>query len=213
MNINPCSWLSRHFFFNLHIVPFYFLKLHGNLLSHFHIQNSERPSKIFIINCLCSIQQPLLGHSIASEYAKNIGTMINNHMHVLVDAEVDAILRRCGLSDKMPLFHSALKKESNVGSMAGGARLAESEETSPAALSECLKALFGLILGRESSLPEFEQMQVPKLRSEACIQVAKSLAEAYEVIYNVIMDPSNGYPDPRLLARHPPDQIKTILGI
>ncbi|PKI57248.1 hypothetical protein CRG98_022345, partial [Punica granatum] len=158
--------------------------------------NSERPSKIFLINCLCAIQQPLLGHSVASEYAKNIETMINNHMRILVDKEVDAILRRCGLSDKMPLFYRALEKESNTGSVAGGTQggtqLAESEETSPAALSECLKALFGLILGSESSLPEFEQMQVPKLRSEACIQVAKSLAEAYEVIYNVIMDPSNG---------------------
>ncbi|KAL0393779.1 UNVERIFIED_CONTAM: Conserved oligomeric Golgi complex subunit [Sesamum latifolium] len=83
----------------------------------------------------------------------------------------------------------------------------------PAALSECLKAFFGLILGSENSLPEFEQMQVPSLRSEACIQLARSLAQAYEVIYKGIMDPKNGYPDPRSLARHPPDQIRTILGI
>ncbi|KAK4803224.1 hypothetical protein SAY86_001427 [Trapa natans] len=176
-------------------------------------QNSEKPSKIFLINCLCSIQQPLLGHSIASEYAKNMGNMINNHMNILVDKEVDAILRRCGLSEKMSLFRSALNEEPDTSSTEGGIRLAESDETSPAALSECLKALFGLILGSESSLPEFEQLQVPKLRSEACAKVAKSLSEAYEVIYNVIMDPSNGYPDPRSLARHPPNQIRTILGI
>lgn len=142
---------------------------------------------------------------------KNLGAMIDNHLRVLVEREVDAILRRCGLSQKMDHFRSSLnKKATHTGD---GGPLAEIEETSPASLSECLKAFFGLILGSESSLPEFEQMQVPKLRSEACIQVAQSLAESYELIYKAIMDPENRYPDPKSLARHPPDQIRTILGI
>ncbi|KAM4085309.1 hypothetical protein ACJW30_10G017100 [Castanea mollissima] len=172
-------------------------------------QNNETPSKIFLINCLSAIQQPLYGHEVAAEYVKNLGAMIDNHMRVLVEKEVEAILRRCGLSQKMLHFHNSLNKEAGNTS----APLAELEDTAPASLSECLKAFFGLVLGSESSLPEFEQMQVPKLRSEACIQVAKSLAEAYELMYKAIMDPANGYPDPKSLARHPPDQIRTILGI
>ncbi|KAL7166554.1 hypothetical protein ACSBR2_037263 [Camellia fascicularis] len=168
-------------------------------------QTSETPSKIFLINCLCAIQQPLLGHEVASEYVKKLGTMIDNHMNSLVEKEVSTILRRCGLSNKMSHFQNSLNSEEIL--------LAEMEDTSPTALSECLKAFFGLILGSESSLPEFEQMQVPKLRSETCIQVARSLAEAYELIYKAIMDPKNQYPDPKSLARHPPDQIRTILGI
>ncbi|KAK9292352.1 hypothetical protein L1049_020318 [Liquidambar formosana] len=174
-------------------------------------QNSETPAKIFLINCLCAIQQPLLGHEVAAQYVKNLGAMINNHMHVLVEKEVDMILRRCGLSNKMPHFHNSFNNEASDAIV--GPPLAEIEETSPASLSECLKAFFGLILGSESSLPEFEQMQVPKLRSEACVQVARSLADAYELIYKAIMDPRNSYPDPRSLARHPPHQIRTILGI
>lgn len=169
------------------------------------LQTSETPSKIFLINCLSAIQQPLLGHEVASEYVKKLGVMIDSHLHGLVGKEVDAVLRRCGLSDKMPHFHNSLNSESLP--------LAEIEETSPASLSECLKAFFGLVLGSESSLPEFEQMQVPKLRSEACVQLARLLAEAYELIYKAIMDPKNRYPDPKSLARHPPDQIRTILGI
>lgn len=169
------------------------------------MQTSETPVKIFLINCLCTIQQPLSRHEVASEYVAKLGTMIDNHMNGLVEKEVDAILKRCGLSNKMLHFHNALNNEVTP--------LAELDDTSPAALSESLKAFFGLILGSESSLPEFEQMQVPKLRSEACIQVARSLAEAYEVIYKAIMDPKNQYPDPKSLARHPPDQIRTILGI
>ncbi|KAK6158558.1 hypothetical protein DH2020_005872 [Rehmannia glutinosa] len=171
-------------------------------------QIREKPSRIFLINCLCAIRQPLLGHDVASEYVKKLGTMIESHVRGLVEKEVDAILRKCGLSNKMSHFYDSSNDES-----VSRPPLAETEDMSPAALSECLKAFFGLILGSESSLPEFEQMQVPSLRSEACVQLAKSLAEAYEVIYKGIMDPNNGYPDPRSLARHPPDQIRTILGI
>ncbi|XP_040986918.1 conserved oligomeric Golgi complex subunit 6 [Juglans microcarpa x Juglans regia] len=174
-------------------------------------QNNETPSKIFLINCLSAIQQPLYGHDVAAEYVKNLRAMIDNHLRILVEKEVDSILGRCGLSQKMHHFHSSLNKE--AGKTAIWAPLAEVEETSPASLSDCLKAFFGLVLGSETSLPEFEQMQVPKLRSEACIQIARSLAEVYELIYEAIMDPENRYPDPKSLARHPPDQIRTILGI
>ncbi|GFP81526.1 conserved oligomeric golgi complex subunit 6 [Phtheirospermum japonicum] len=172
-------------------------------------QIRETPSRIFLINCLSAIRQPLLGHDVASEYVKKLGTMIENQVRGLVEKEVDTILRRCGLSSKMPHFHNSLKNDESISKPP----LAETDDMSPSALSECLKAFFGLILGSENSLPEFEQMQVPSLRSEACLQLAKSVAEAYEVIYKGIMDPNNGYPDPRSLARHPPDQIRTILGI
>lgn len=142
---------------------------------------------------------------MASEYIKKLGIMIDSHTHSLVEKEVDAILRRCGLSNKISYFRD---KDTSDGPPLG-----EREDTAPASLSDSLKAFFGLILGSESSLPEFEQIQVPSLRSEACAQVARSLAEAYEHIYKAIMDPKNHYPDPNSLARHPPDQIRTILGI
>lgn len=174
-------------------------------------QSMETPSKIFLINCLCTIQQPLIGHEAAAKYAKSIGGMIDNHMRILVDKEVETILRRCNLLNKMPNFRKTLDEASEKAT--AGSPLAEVEETSPASLSESLNIFFGLILGTETSLPEFEQLQVPKLRSEACIQLAKSLADAYELVYNAIMDPKNSYPDPKALARHPPDQIRTILGI
>uniref|UniRef100_A0A6N2M3I9 Conserved oligomeric Golgi complex subunit 6 n=1 Tax=Salix viminalis TaxID=40686 RepID=A0A6N2M3I9_SALVM len=151
-------------------------------------KNSESPSKIFLINCLCAIQQPLSRHKVAAGYLKKLGEMIENHMHSLVEKEVEAILSRCGLSQKMHYFQKSLNEE---GRTAAGTPLVEIEDTSPLSLSECLRAFFGLILGNESSLPEFELMQVPKLRSEAGVQVARSLAEAYTLIYTAIMDPRN----------------------
>lgn len=177
-------------------------------------QNSETPSKIFLINCLCAIQQPLVEYDVATEFVKNLGATIDNHMRLLVEKEVEAILRRCGLSNKMPHFHNYISSSLNSNnSDTHVIPLAEMEATSPLSLADSLKVFFGLVLGSENSLPEFELMQVPKLRSEACLQVARSLADAYELIYNAIMDPKNQYPDPKSLARHPPHQIKTILGI
>ncbi|CAN1306266.1 Conserved oligomeric Golgi complex subunit 6 [Linum perenne] len=170
-------------------------------------QNTETPSKIFLVNCLCAIQQPLSKHEIASEYVDKLGALIDKHINDLVGREVNAILQRCGLSQKMAFFSNSADQET------APRPLAEVEETSQASLAECLRAFFGLVLGSESTLPEFEQMQVPKLRSETCVKVAKSLAEAYDLIYRAIMDPKNGYAEPKSLARHPPDQIRTILGI
>ncbi|XP_016493065.2 conserved oligomeric Golgi complex subunit 6 [Nicotiana tabacum] len=175
-------------------------------------QTSETPAKIFLINCLCAIQQPLLGHEVASGYVKKLGVMIDNHINALVEKEVDAILRRCGLLNKMSHFRKSLEINESGNSIARQA-LAEEEDTAPVSVAESLKAFFGLILGSETAIPEFEQMQVPRLRSETSVQVARSLAEAYELIYRAIMDPDSGYPDPKSLARHPPDQIRTILGI
>ncbi|KAK6782815.1 hypothetical protein RDI58_020611 [Solanum bulbocastanum] len=176
------------------------------------LQTSETPAKIFLINCLCAIQQPLVGHEVASGYVKKLGVMIDNHINALVEKEVEAILRRSGLLTKMSHFRKSLEINESSNSIAR-TPLAEQEDTSPVSVAESLKALFGLILGSETAIPEFEQMQVPRLRSETSVQVARSLAEAYELIYRAIMDPENGYTDPKSLARHPPDQIRTILGI
>lgn len=172
------------------------------------MQSRETPSRIFLINCLCDIWQPLLGHEVASQYIKKLKSMIETHIHGLVEKEVDAILRRCGLSKKMSYFRGSLNKDMGVGTP-----LFELEDTAPASLSDSLKTFFGLILGSENSLPEFEHIQIPSLRSEASVHFARSLADSYELIYKAIMDPNNQYPDPKSLARHPPDQIRTILGI
>ncbi|KAK9120463.1 hypothetical protein Syun_018080 [Stephania yunnanensis] len=173
--------------------------------------NRETPSKIFLINCLSALQQPLLRHDVAAKYAENIRSMIEKNVNTLVEKEADAILRRCGLSTKISRMQSLRNIRDNEGSIS--TPLAEAEDMLPASLSESLRAFFGLVLGSEGSLPEFELMQVPNLRSEACARLAKSLAEAYELIYDAVMDPKNGYPDPMSLARHSPEQIRTILGI
>ncbi|KAK1273086.1 hypothetical protein QJS04_geneDACA012272 [Acorus gramineus] len=172
-------------------------------------QNIDAPSRIFLINCLSAIQQPLVGHEIASKYLTSLGCLIETHMGVLVEKEAEAILKRCALWDKMPYVQNA---DDGQQTEAVGP-LVELENMSSPILAECLRLFFGIVTGSEGSLPEFELMQVPRLRSDACVRVARALAEAYELIYEAVMDPRNHYPDPKSLMRHPTNQIRTILGI
>lgn len=173
-----------------------------------HSQSSETSSKIFLINCLSAIQQPLVGHAVAANYVNNLSSLINTHVNILAEKEVEAILRRCGMLDKMSYIQ---KNEESHDER--HVPFAEVEDMSPQVLSECLRTFFGLVTGNEGSLPEFEQLQVPRLRSDACLLVARALSGAYESLYGVINDPVNCYPDPKSLGRHSPDQIRTILEI
>lgn len=172
-------------------------------------KSAESSSKIYLINCLSAIQQPLVGHEVASNYAAHLLSMIETHLQNLVEKEVDNLLRRCSLLSKINYIQNASTKDHNIEA----APLAEAEDMSPQVLSDCLRAFFGLVTGTEGSLPEYEKLQVPRLRSEACARVAKALAGAYQVIYGAITNPRNGYPDPKSLVRHSPDQIRTMLEI
>jgi hypothetical protein len=170
------------------------------------MQSAESSSKVYLINCLSAIQEPLKGQEVATSYVNNLRSMIEVHIRALVDKEVDSILRKCGLSSKMPYIK-------DYGNNDDARALADVVETSPQMLLECLKAFYGIVTGTEGSLPEFEQLQVPRLRSDACYGLARALAETYELIYKAVTDPKNNYPDPRSLVKHSPEQIRTILEI
>nr|BAJ86141.1 predicted protein [Hordeum vulgare subsp. vulgare] len=173
------------------------------------VLSGESSSKVYLINCLSAIEEPLMDQEVATSYVKNLRSMIETHTRALVDKEADSILSKCGLSSKMPY----IKNYSSTDGKDDARPLADVVETSAQMLLECLKAFYGLVTGTEGSLPEFEQLQVPRLRSDACYGLARALAEAYELIYKAVMDPKNCYPDPRSLVKHSPEQIRTILEI
>ncbi|GLJ07686.1 hypothetical protein SUGI_0072490 [Cryptomeria japonica] len=177
----------------------------------------ESLRKIFLINCLSAIRQPLMGHEIAAKFVQGLGVAIEKHISILVDKEVVAILDRCGMTKKVSYIRDYLEKTSQSEIVSKeediSKPLAEVEEMSLTSVSESLKIFFGFVAGSEGSLPEFEQLQVPQLRTEVGSRVARALAEAYELVYNAVLNPENGYQEPKAMLRHSPDQIRTILGI
>eukprot|EP00271_Cylindrocystis_brebissonii_P011852 TRINITY_DN29826_c0_g1_i1.p1 TRINITY_DN29826_c0_g1~~TRINITY_DN29826_c0_g1_i1.p1 ORF type:complete len:707 (+),score=155.94 TRINITY_DN29826_c0_g1_i1:799-2919(+) len=161
---------------------------------------------LFLVNCYAAIQQPLLPHEAAQGKATQLGEAIEGHIRSLVQAEALGVLDRCGLSTKVVAMAEADPSGPPLATCAG---------LSPAAVSDSLRALFALLAGslEGESLPEFEPLQVPRLREEARNRVASALAEAYQTVYRAVLDPRNLYPEPRLMLRHTPEQMCTILGI
>ncbi|BBN17538.1 conserved oligomeric Golgi complex subunit 6 [Marchantia polymorpha subsp. ruderalis] len=186
-------------------------------LSSLQSQGVHAFRRIFLVNCLSAIQQPLVGSEVARSCVKYLGSAIEGHIAGLVDQEVGVILERCGLQKKV----SYIKERSTKGEIVPKEEevdderpMAEIDEMSPTAVADSLKLFLGLLAGSEGGpLPEFEQMQVPRLRSEAANQVARALADAYETVYLAVLDPSNRYPEPKAMLRHTPEQIRTILGV
>lgn len=148
------------------------------------------------------MEEPLVSHPAASGYVNHLRSMIENHINLLVEKEADGMLTRCGLSDKI----SIIKEQQKEGTPLSGI-----PETSSHALSESLRAFFMLVT--EGSLPEFEQLQIPRLRSDASSRLARTLAGAYDIVYAAVMDPNNGYADARSLVKHSPHDIRTMLAI
>nr|ATB19489.1 putative COG7 [Juniperus scopulorum] len=177
----------------------------------------ESLRKIFLVNCLSAIRQPLMGHEIAAKFVQGLGVAIEKHISILVDKEVVAILDSCGMTKKVSYIRDYLEKSSQSEIVSKeedmSKPLAEIEEMSLTSISESLKSFFNFVAGSEVSLPEFEQLQVPQLRTEVGSRVARALAEAYELVYNAVLNPKNGYQEPKAMLRHSPDQIRTILGI
>lgn len=146
---------------------------------------------------------------MAAGYVNKITSAIETNVNILVQKEVDAILLKCGLLSKL----SYIQKFTTGENVSEAGSLSEAEETSPSVLSECLRTFFELVTANQGFLPEYEQLQLPRLRSDARTRVARALADGYELIHKAVIDPNNNYPDPRSMVRHSPDQIRTILEI
>ncbi|KAJ3682175.1 hypothetical protein LUZ60_014748 [Juncus effusus] len=172
----------------------------------FTAQSAETSSKIYLINCLSAMKEPLTTHPAASDYIQNLQSMIQTHLNQLVQKESEQILQKCNLSSKLALIKSQLDASSSNP-------LSNTTEMNSVSLSESLRVFFGFVTGSEGSLPEFEQLQNPKLRNEASSGLGRSLSEVYEVVFNAVLDAKNGYAEPRSLVKHSPGDIRTMLAI
>ena len=82
-----------------------------------------------------------------------------------------------------------------------------------AAVAESLKAFFALLSKNGGLSPELELVQAPRLRGDASGRMNRALVDAYQQVYNAVIDPANQYPQSRAMLRYAPDQLQTILGV
>ncbi|CAM6119888.1 unnamed protein product, partial [Calypogeia fissa] len=73
----------------------------SQLGSNMPAQGVNSLRRIYLVNCLSAIQQPLVGSEVARTCVKTLASAIEGHIAALVEQEVGAILERCGLQKKV----------------------------------------------------------------------------------------------------------------
>ena len=100
------------------------------------------------------------------------------------------------------------------GSASQGGNPASDPELSLQRIAEAMRGFF-VMVSSPDALPEFLQVQAPRTRAEAVSRVARSLVEAYDVLYVAVEDPTSGYLEQGggAAIKHNPMQVRTILGV
>ncbi|EFJ50082.1 component of oligomeric golgi complex 6 [Volvox carteri f. nagariensis] len=164
--------------------------------------------RIYLINCLAAVWAVLQHRAAASARARQVLDSIEAHTAALVGSEVGRLLARCGMAEDG-------EEDGFASSAAGGSGSPASDPAlSLPRLAEALRSFFVLVSSPDA-LPEFNAIQVPRLRADAVSRVCRSLLESYEVVYNTIEDPRSGYLEQggASVVKHTPAQVRTILGV
>ncbi|PNW74161.1 hypothetical protein CHLRE_13g587750v5 [Chlamydomonas reinhardtii] len=165
--------------------------------------------RVYLINCLAAVWQVLQHRAAASARSRQVLEAIEAHTAALVGGEVGRLLARCGLAEvveRLRLYQQAQEAEAQVPANDPALALPR--------LAEALRSFFVLVSSPDA-LPEFQSVQVPRLRADAVARVCRSLLECYELVYAAIEDPTNGYLEAGGAAavKHTPAQVRTILGV
>ncbi|GLC43979.1 hypothetical protein PLESTB_000216400 [Pleodorina starrii] len=187
--------------------------------------------RIYLINCTAAVWAVLQHRAAASARARLVLDSIEAHTAALVGGEVGRLLARCGLAEvveRLRLYQQAEGRGQEEGegegdgiassSAAAAAAAVGSPASDPALslsrLAEALRGFFVLVSSPDA-LPEFNAIQVPRLRADAVSRVCRSLLECYELVYTTIEDPRSGYLEQggASVVKHTPAQVRTILGV
>ncbi|GIL61283.1 hypothetical protein Vafri_15679 [Volvox africanus] len=173
--------------------------------------------RIYLVNCLAAVWAVLQHRAAASARARQVLDSIEVHTAALVGGEVGRLLARCGMAEVVERLK--LYQQAEAGQVGGEDGTEDGNPASDPALSltrlaEALRGFFVLVSSPDA-LPEFNSIQVPRMRADAVSRVCRSLLECYELVYNAIEDPTSGYLEQggASVVKHTPAQVRTILGV
>eukprot|EP00958_Prasinococcus_capsulatus_P025258 scaffold4182_cov384-Prasinococcus_capsulatus_cf.AAC.10 len=171
---------------------------------------------------------------MASEQVKTLSVPLDSYMDSLVEVQVAVVLAECGLQGAVKNiqewkaqvggpFGLGLALECtpdtctgllNKGPEGEAGMLSERNGMSEADMSSALGQFFAFISGKTQSLPEFNEVLAPRVRTGLITRVARAVAAAYEEVHTALSSPSNGFTDAvKGQLRHTPTDIRLILGL
>jgi len=174
------------------------------------LSNSLTTTCLVQINCLGAVREPLSTYSMASEQVKTLSVPLDSYMDSLVEVQVAVVLAECGLQGAV----KNIQEWKAQGPEGEAGMLSERNGMSEADMSSALGQFFAFISGKTQSLPEFNEVLAPRVRTGLITRVARAVAAAYEEVHTALSSPSNGFTDAvKGQLRHTPTDIRLILGL
>eukprot|EP00887_Chlorella_sp_A99_P005804 scaffold1.g5804.t1 len=163
---------------------------------------------IFVINCLLALAAPLAGRPCALAQAQQLHDALEGQLAALVEAEVGRVLARCRLADVSQRIKLHQQRPDE------GQPLAQDPVLALERVADAMRTFFGK-LSDPTTLPDFPQLQVPRIKGEAVQRVSQALADAYAAVHAALLDPASGYDGAAVGAavRQTPAQVRMLLGV
>ena len=159
-------------------------------------------ASIYIINNILAIQSSLTRYRNTSFWVQKLTSEISDWTDYLVSQQAQSILGNSGISEKLELIERADPSTTLVMNPGLDA------QSIKAVIDRFLKSLFSL------SMPEFDSLSSPRLRTSARNATASAIANAYERLY-IAMHDRGGYTSEQLeeILVHSPQQVRQLLDV
>jgi len=157
---------------------------------------------VFMINVINAVLSSVGSRSYMQGRVKLLNVDLEQHERTVVEDQSVTLLKKCGMADKLHLIQSAPK----------GSPLANVPGLESGALMESVRKLYASLFGANGMvLPQCDRIQLPRRRVQTRQSILDRLVDVYRMLYEAVVDPSNGYTDPGIIVPHNPQQFVTLL--
>eukprot|EP01060_Flectonema_neradi_P027421 TRINITY_DN3702_c1_g1_i1.p1 TRINITY_DN3702_c1_g1~~TRINITY_DN3702_c1_g1_i1.p1 ORF type:complete len:706 (+),score=121.56 TRINITY_DN3702_c1_g1_i1:58-2175(+) len=162
------------------------------------VEEIDPPSKIALsINCLQLMVSTLSEQPFTKSKAAKVSEKLDLEISKLVKLQSDALLRRCGLND-IQMKLSAPKPLS--------------QHIPPEAMRDTIQGFYKYMYTLGSiSLPHSDRIQAMRVKDAISTATTKNICDAYKLLYEAVLDPSNQYVDAQKMLQHTPENVSTLL--
>jgi conserved oligomeric Golgi complex subunit 6 len=89
---------------------------------------------VLLANCIDAMRLPLAAYSFAAERVEQLALSADNHIDMYIELASEAVLRRCGLADRVRILEEA--REARARRVAGAIGVVEEDEVRPVVTRE-----------------------------------------------------------------------------
>jgi len=165
----------------------------------------ERPARMVLqLNTLCAVQALLHQYSFTASKVQRVHQILDRDVQIYITSQVETLRRFFNFDDKLEQLRN----------QEPGVALSAYPMTHPSAMRDTLQAFITHVYRTGSiTVPFADKLNVVRIRELVQSNVALQICTNYNLLYDAVHNPSNGYPEPTAIAQHNPGQIRTLLDV